>query len=78
PSYAVQLVDPVGAGDACAAGFLDCLVREKDLEYTCRFANALGALVAAQQGATGEVPRDKVVSFMEEGYTHPRHSEFTG
>lgn len=78
PSYAVQLVDPVGAGDACAAGFLDCLVGEKDLEYTCRFANALGALVAAQQGATGEVPRDRVVSFMEEGDTHPLHSEFTG
>lgn len=78
PSYAVELVDPVGAGDACAAGFLDCLVREKDLEYTCRFANALGALVAAQQGATGDVPRDRVISFMEEGDTHPPHSEFTG
>jgi fructokinase len=78
PSYAVELVDPVGAGDACAAGFMDCLVRGRDLEYTCRFANALGALVAAQQGATGEVPRDRITTFMDEGDIRSPHPEFTG
>ena len=78
PAYAVELVDPVGAGDACAAGFMDCLVRGMDLEYTCSFANALGALVAAQQGATGEVSRERVIRFMGEGSTHPPHPEFTG
>lgn len=44
--------DPVGAGDACAAGLLLGLVLRWPLERTLALANHAGAFVAARPGAT--------------------------
>ncbi len=52
PSFAVNAVDALGAGDCWAAGFLCGLTRGWDLEKTARFANAAGACAVQSLGAT--------------------------
>ncbi len=52
PAFRVRLVDTTGSGDAFTAGFLDGLLRNGNLKEACRRGNAMGALVAAQRGAT--------------------------
>jgi len=64
PAFSVQLRDPVGAGDAFTAGFLDALLNEKNLAEACRFASAAGALVAAQEGATQPLDRAQIEAFL--------------
>ena len=65
PGFKVELADPCGAGDAFTAGFIDRLFRGKALGECCRFGNALGALVAAQQGATVPVSIDEIQQFLD-------------
>ncbi len=65
PGFKVELADPCGAGDAFTAGFIDRLFRGKALGECCRFGNALGALVAAQPGATVPVSIDKIQNFLD-------------
>ena len=45
PSLAVDVVDPVGAGDAFAAGFLSAWLREADVTEGMRLGHALAAVV---------------------------------
>ena len=71
PAFSVQLQDAVGAGDAFAAGFLDSLLNERSLAEACRFASALGALVAAQEGATQPVDRAQIEAFLRDAETGP-------
>jgi len=52
PGFAVDLVDPCGAGDSFAAGFVVSLLSGRSLAEACEFGNALGALTSAQNGAT--------------------------
>jgi len=52
--YAVVVQDTVGSGDAFAAAFLHGFHQGWPLEQIARFANALGAIVAARAGATPE------------------------
>ncbi len=47
--------DPVGAGDATAAALLHGVVRRWDWPRTITLANALGAFVASQTGASPEL-----------------------
>jgi sugar/nucleoside kinase (ribokinase family) len=49
--------DSVGAGDACAAGILIGMLLGWPDERTLTLANAAGAFVAAQPGATPQLPR---------------------
>ncbi len=49
--------DSVGAGDACAAGILMGMLLDWPDERTLTLANAAGAFVAAQPGATPQLPR---------------------
>ena len=49
--YAVKVRDPVGAGDAFAAGFLHGLASGWPINEIADFANRLGALVASREGA---------------------------
>ncbi len=64
PGYVVEVADTCGSGDAFTAAFLCALFEHKGLEYACRFGNALGAMVAAQKGATQPVSRREVEEFM--------------
>jgi fructokinase len=52
PGFAVDLVDPCGAGDSFAAGFMCALLSGGALGEACELGNALGALTSAQNGAT--------------------------
>jgi sugar/nucleoside kinase (ribokinase family) len=65
PTFSVELQDPVGSGDAFSAGFLDVLLNGGGLGEACRFGNALGALVASQQGATQPLDRAQIESFLQ-------------
>ena len=65
PGFRVNLVDPCGSGDGFAAGFIHSLLNGQSLSEACRFGNALGALVAQQEGATQPISFEEIVSFME-------------
>lgn len=52
PGYEIHLVDPCGAGDSFAAGFLCSILSGRSLFEACELGNALGALTSAQNGAT--------------------------
>lgn len=69
PAYRVNLVDTCGSGDAFTAGFLYALLENQRLRYTCKFGNALGAMVAEQHGATQTVALSEIERFMQERET---------
>ena len=70
-AFSVRLRDPVGAGDAFTAGFLDALLNEQNLAEACRFANAAGALVASQEGATQPLDRAQIEAFLRSAEPGP-------
>ena len=51
PGLVVDMVDPVGAGDAFAAAFMHGIVSNWPVAHIARFANRAGALVACTRGA---------------------------
>ena len=69
PGYHARLVDPCGSGDGFAAGFIHALIRGESLKQACRLGNALGAMVAQQEGATQPISYEAVMAFMDA--THP-------
>jgi 2-dehydro-3-deoxygluconokinase len=52
-----RIVDPVGAGDAFAAGFLSGLLRDFNLEDSLALANRCGALAMTSPGDMEALPR---------------------
>lgn len=68
PGYRVDLVDPCGAGDGFTAGFIHSLLDNKSLREACSLGNALGAMVAQQEGATQPISYDEIISFMEKNH----------
>ncbi len=56
--------DAVGAGDGFTAGFIHKHLRNAPLAECIRFGNAVGALVAAQSGATGPMDARQVENFI--------------
>lgn len=56
PSYSVTEVDPTGAGDAFAAGFVVAMLRGMSVYEAARFANAIGALAVTKQGPMEGLP----------------------
>jgi sugar/nucleoside kinase (ribokinase family) len=65
PGFAVEEVDPTGAGDAFCAGFTVALLEGLDLAKAGLFANAVGALAVTQKGPMEGVPtRDEVLALM--------------
>ncbi len=67
PGFAVDEVDPTGAGDCFDAGFLVRWIEGATLEDAARFACACGALSVTKQGpATGAMPRAVIEAFMRE------------
>jgi 2-dehydro-3-deoxygluconokinase len=52
-----RIVDPVGAGDAFAAGFLSGLLRELSTQQALQLANRCGALATTSPGDMESLPR---------------------
>jgi fructokinase len=67
PGFHINLVDPCGSGDGFAAGFIHALLNKDSLKQACRMGNALGALVAQQEGATQPISFQEIMAFMETG-----------
>ncbi|PAE25725.1 sugar kinase [Bacillus sp. 7894-2] len=67
PGFTVErVIDPVGAGDAFAAGVLSGLLEGKMLEEAVLQGNAMGAMVTMVNGdAEGLPTRSDLVSFMK-------------
>ena len=65
PGYKVDLIDPCGSGDAFTAGFIHLLLRGRPLVECSELANAMGAIVASQKGATAPISPDDIKQFME-------------
>ncbi len=66
PGYEVNVVDTVGAGDACSAGFMHYYLNQHSPEESLKFGNATGALVAATKGGTQTVTKEEIIRFMHE------------
>jgi len=64
PGFTVEVSDTVGAGDAFAAAFLYGYHNEWTPKNAASFANALGAFVASQAGATPPWTIPEVLSLM--------------
>jgi len=64
PGYDVALVDSLGCGDAFAAGFVHKHLAGEPLAECIRYGNAMGAIVAGQEGATVPVSRQDVEQFL--------------
>ncbi len=60
PGFQTTLVDPLGAGDAFSAGFIDALLRKKPLHEAAEKGNLLGAMVVSQKGATQPIIPEKL------------------
>lgn len=56
PAYTVTEVDPTGAGDAFAGGFVVALLRGMSVVEAARFASAIGALAVTKQGPMEGLP----------------------
>ncbi len=78
PGYKVQLVDSLGSGDAFSAGFVHKILRDSALQEAVAFGNVLGALVAAQTGATAPITRDDIDGFLARKIARNIHPEFAG
>jgi len=56
PSFAVDEVDPTGAGDSFCAGFTVAMLEGMALPAAARFANAVGALAVTKKGPMEGAP----------------------
>ncbi len=65
PGFAVEEVDPTGAGDSFGAAFTVAMLEGMELEAAGRFANAVGALAVTKQGPMEGAPtRAEVEAFL--------------
>lgn len=60
PPFPTTALDPTGAGDSFATGFLIGLYETKDVLQAARFANATASLAIESKGATGMPTRAQV------------------
>ncbi|XXQ68718.1 carbohydrate kinase family protein [Neisseriaceae bacterium B1] len=63
--YRVEVADTVGAGDNFLAGFVYKLMQGAEPDEILTFACALGALAAAQHGATPDISEQQILAFMD-------------
>lgn len=57
-SFSAEEVDPVGAGDAFAAGFISGLLHGEPIEQAVRRANAMGAIAVSVHGDIEGLPNE--------------------
>jgi fructokinase len=65
PGFKIELKEPVGAGDACTAGFVHRYLNGDHLKRCCQTGCGLGALVATQSGATEIVSHQSLESLLD-------------
>ncbi len=65
PGHAVELADPLGAGDAFSAAFITALLEGRGPIEAGRLGNRLGAIVAGQDGATEPIPKEFLAEFLQ-------------
>jgi 2-dehydro-3-deoxygluconokinase len=63
----VQMVDPIGAGDAYAAGFLWAVLRGRDLQEAVDAGTAVGALKCSTWGDIALVSAQDVADVLAGG-----------
>lgn len=64
PGYAAKMNDPLGAGDAFSAAFLNTYLHSGDIRNSLEAANLYGALVVEQKGAMQMVNKERFASFL--------------
>jgi fructokinase len=62
--YQVKVADTIGSGDAFLAGFLKNHFAGKSIDYSLKYACALGAVVASHHGANPEISETEVLAFL--------------
>ncbi|MFC7098675.1 carbohydrate kinase family protein [Halobaculum marinum] len=65
-SFAADVVDTTGAGDAFAAGLLAARLDGADLDRSLAVANACGALAAGEVGARVDLSWGRIEAFLDE------------
>jgi len=74
PGFAVEAVDPTGAGDCFDAGFISGYLDGMSLVDAAKLANAMGALGVSRKGPMeGTFRWEKVESFMRGAKIAPRN-----
>lgn len=63
PGCAIEVADPVGAGDAFAAAFLHGFSCRWPVDKMAQFANRVGALVASRHGAIPDWTLEEALKF---------------
>lgn len=63
--FRVKVGDTVGAGDSFLGGLIFKLLNNAEPKEAITFACALGALVAAEHGATPDIPMAKIEQFIQ-------------
>ncbi|MEA2064327.1 MAG: PfkB family carbohydrate kinase, partial [Gemmatimonadota bacterium] len=76
PGYNIELEDSLGAGDAFSAGFIHEILRGATVAEACGLGNIMGALVAAQRGATSGVAQEEMNRLIKDDTERNVHPEF--
>ncbi len=63
-AFATRVIDPTGAGDAFAAGYIFGFVRGFDEERIAAIANAMGAIAISQKGPVPKTSWKEVEEFL--------------
>jgi 5-dehydro-2-deoxygluconokinase len=67
PTFEVEVLNVLGAGDAFAAGFLYGYLKDWDLYRSARMGNACGAIVVTRHGCANFMPyEEEALAFIEE------------
>jgi 5-dehydro-2-deoxygluconokinase len=67
PTFAVEVLNVLGAGDAFAGGFLYGYLKGWDLYRSARMGNACGAIVVTRHGCANFMPyEEEALAFIEE------------
>lgn len=67
PTFEVEVLNLLGAGDAFAAGFIYGYLKGWDWRRAARLGNACGAIVVTRHGCANFMPREEeVLAFIEE------------
>lgn len=68
PSYPIEVLNVLGAGDAFASGFIYGLIQGWDLERAVQLGNATGAIVVTRHGCANFMPTMPEVDQFVAGY----------